>query len=98
MDVRHNANLTACGEVVVAHSADLLDSFILDDLGEADCGVYLPFDFHRMFTSIDMFFACHHNNRFYGTNFAHRRKTIMLFVDAKKYTYLSKIVSREVTP
>ena len=44
--VGHDADLGSCGHVVIAHSSDLLDRFVLDDLRVADRSVYFSFDFY----------------------------------------------------
>ena len=47
--VGHDADLTSFGQGVVTHSADLLDRFVLNDLGVADRGINFSFDFKHGF-------------------------------------------------
>lgn len=47
VDIGHNTDLTSFSKLVIAHSANLLDCLILDDLGKADRGIDFSFDFNH---------------------------------------------------
>ena len=47
MDIRHDADTAARREFIIAHPADLLDGFILDNPGKAESGIYLSPDLHH---------------------------------------------------
>ena len=47
VDVGHDADPAPGGDLIIAHSADLLDGLVLDDAGKADRRIHLSFDFHH---------------------------------------------------
>ena len=57
MDIRHNADTASCSELAVAHSADLLDGFILSNLRIAERSIHLAFNLkHSLLLQIALLF------------------------------------------